>query len=209
MKVNVHFKNDTSIQASERALPTHPIDEDLTVPIVSEGASIPSHSNESSITPVINEKHDGSIAQTKSKSGRIIITLKRYLKAAFLDLLSSQVLPFTSDHFNELHSISMDFLTHELSEEFETADKKIVITHHVPTKINYPARYVKSVINPAFAVELNKFILQQEPDYWIYGHHHCNVSDFSLGHTRMLTNQLGYVRYNEHKIFHGEKTIIV
>lgn len=114
---------------------------------------------------------------------------------------------FTIEHFNELHAIALDFLAHELSEEFETTDKKIVISHHVPTKINYPERYVKSAINPAFAVELKEFILQHEPDYWIYGHHHCNVSDFSIGHTRILTNQLGYVRYNQHGSFCGEKTI--
>jgi len=117
--------------------------------------------------------------------------------------------PFTSEHFNELHAIALNFLSHELSEEFETADKKIVVTHHVPTKINYPARYVRSAINPAFAVELKDFILQNKPDYWIYGHHHCNVSDFSLGHTRMLTNQLGYVRYNQHVLFENSKTIRV
>ncbi len=124
-------------------------------------------------------------------------------------LIRYNELPFTIEHFNELHAIALDFLAHELSEEFETTDKKIVISHHVPTQINYPERYVKSVINPAFAVELKQFILQHEPDYWIYGHHHCNVSDFSIGHTRMLTNQLGYVRYNQHESFYGDKTILL
>lgn len=124
-------------------------------------------------------------------------------------LIRYNQLPFTTEYFNELHSIALNFLSHELSEEFETVDKKIVITHHVPTLVNYPAQYVKSTINPAFAVELQHFILLHQPDYWIYGHHHCNVPDFSLGHTRMLTNQLGYVRYNQHNKFKSNKTIIL
>ncbi|MBA7580068.1 hypothetical protein ES708_21954 [subsurface metagenome] len=45
------------------------------------------------------------------------------------------------------------------------------------------------------------------PDYWIYGHHHCNIPDFEIGNTTISTNQLGYVRYNEHIGFNDEKII--
>jgi hypothetical protein len=45
-------------------------------------------------------------------------------------------------------------------------------------------------------------------DYWIYGHHHHNTPEFSIGKTTLLTNQLGYVGYGEHKGFSGEKVIV-
>jgi len=35
-------------------------------------------------------------------------------------------------------------------------------------------------------------------DYWIYGHSHCNVTDFKIGKTLLTNNQLGYVGQMEH-----------
>jgi len=37
-------------------------------------------------------------------------------------------------------------------------------------------------LNEAFAVELFELIEDSGPDYWIYGHHHNNIPDFSIGH---------------------------
>lgn len=34
-------------------------------------------------------------------------------------------------------------------------------------------------------------------DAWIYGHSHTNI-DTTIGNTRIVCNQLGYVSYNEH-----------
>ena len=53
----------------------------------------------------------------------------------------------------------------------------------------------------AFAVELHDLILESGIDACVYGHHHRNIPAFSIGKTRMLTNQLGYVRYGEHAGF--------
>jgi hypothetical protein len=66
---------------------------------------------------------------------------------------------------------------------------------------NYPAEFLNSSINGAFAVELHDFIFDSGVDYWIYGHHHRNIPEFKIGKTTMLTNQLGYVYYREHKYF--------
>ena len=76
--------------------------------------------------------------------------------------------------------------------------KKVIVTHHVPTMLNYPPQYKGSVINQAFATELSEFIEENEIDYWLYGHHHYNSEIFEIGKTKLLTNQLGYVRSNEH-----------
>ena len=53
----------------------------------------------------------------------------------------------------------------------------------------------------AFAVELFDLIETNGPGYWIYGHHHNNTPEFKIGKTEMLTNQLGYVKYNEQQGF--------
>ena len=44
-------------------------------------------------------------------------------------------------------------------------------------------------------------------DAWIYGHSHTNI-DTTIGNTRIVCNQLGYVHYNEH-LTNGFKPNIV
>jgi hypothetical protein len=77
-------------------------------------------------------------------------------------------------------------------------NKKVVITHHVPTLMRYPARYKGDALNDGFAVELFDWISQRQPEAWIYGHHHANTPAFQIGKTQLLTNQLGYVQSGEH-----------
>lgn len=111
----------------------------------------------------------------------------------------------STDNFNQLHEECKTFLVSALQEP--DSKETIVVTHHVPTLINYPQRYEESLLNEAFVVELSDLIESAEPDYWIYGHTHANTSDFEVGKTHMLTNQLGYVEYNEHLDFDIAKTI--
>ncbi len=106
---------------------------------------------------------------------------------------------FSIDRFNELHEGCLQFIIPELHRN-NTA-KTIIITHHVPTFLNYPEQYKGSELNEAFAVELFNLIETNGPGYWIYGHHHTNIPDFKIGNTQMLTNQLGYVKYNEQQGF--------
>lgn len=114
---------------------------------------------------------------------------------------------FSLERFNELHKQCLDFVTIELGKDFN--GKTIVATHHVPTLLNYPEQYKNSEINDAFAVELFDLIERSNAAYWIYGHHHNNIPAFKIGNTTMLTNQLGYVRQGEHKLFNHEAIINV
>jgi len=109
--------------------------------------------------------------------------------------------------FNQLHVDSMEFLQAELNNKH--SGKTIVVTHHVPTFQNYPAKYKGDVLNEAFAVELTPLIEQTFPDYWIYGHHHSNVGSFKVGTTELLTNQLGYVKYHENQAFRLDRHIVL
>ena len=105
--------------------------------------------------------------------------------------------------YNQLHADSLAFLKKELT--LETSTKNVVVTHHVPTYKNYPEKYKDSIINEAFAVELFDLIDSTTPDYWIYGHTHSNTTDFEIGKTRLVTNQLGYVKYGEQLGFSGDR----
>lgn len=98
--------------------------------------------------------------------------------------------------FNALHKNDFDFLKAAL--ESPTDKQRIVVTHHVPTLMNYPEQYRYSEINSAFAVELFDFIETCNATCWIYGNHHCNIFSFKIGNTTLLTNQLGYIVQNEH-----------
>ena len=73
--------------------------------------------------------------------------------------------------------------------------------------MNYPSRFLGSILNEAFAVELTEMIEKYNPLYWIYGHHHQNTTPFEIGETTMLTNQLGYVRSGEHTNFSSAKLL--
>ncbi|MDX3916928.1 MAG: metallophosphoesterase [Pseudosphingobacterium sp.] len=113
----------------------------------------------------------------------------------------------TPERYNKLHQISVDFLKASVRPGSD-AFIDIVVTHHVPTFKQYPAQYSGSILNEGFATELRDFIAETNAAYWIHGHHHVNVPEFMVGRTIVLTNQLGYVRYNEHNDFSHSKTIL-
>lgn len=112
---------------------------------------------------------------------------------------------FTAADFNALHQTGKDFLKTTLT--VPTEKQRLVITHHVPTLMHFPAQYRNSDINSAFATELFDIIESSNAAYWIYGHHHYNTPAFKIGNTTLLTNQLGYVQQNEHQLFNSSAII--
>jgi hypothetical protein len=72
-----------------------------------------------------------------------------------------------------------------------------VLTHHVPTGLCTAFEFQGSTINGAFTVELGNYIAESGIDYWIYGHSHRNI-EAQIGDTRVISNQLGYIAYDEH-----------
>ena len=107
---------------------------------------------------------------------------------------------FTPIDYNDLCQENRSFIEEALKKRNKDI-KTIVITHHVPTFLNYPEKYNGDALNEAFAVELHDLIEENSPDYWIFGHHHSNTQPFKIGNTQLLTNQLGYVKYGEHTQF--------
>ncbi|MBL0740396.1 metallophosphoesterase [Chryseolinea lacunae] len=111
---------------------------------------------------------------------------------------------FLPASFNRLHDASKTFLTEALK---QPAQKTVVITHHVPTLMNYPEKFRASALNEAFAVELFDLIEASKAQYWIYGHHHQGVPDFKIGDSTLTSNQLGYLKYGEHVGFGFDRCI--
>lgn len=112
---------------------------------------------------------------------------------------------FNVDDYNTLHKESLEFIQNALA--IKSENKTIVVTHHAPTFINYPPKYINSNINEAFATNLTDFIEDSNIDYWIYGHHHSNIGEFQIGNTKLVTNQLGYVKYNENGGYNNKAII--
>ena len=112
---------------------------------------------------------------------------------------------FNTDVFNQLHLECLDYIKSQM--QLAKSASTIVITHHVPTFLHYPEKYKESVLNEGFGVELSSWVASNGPDFWIYGHHHNNTPDFTIGKTLMLTNQLGYVERGEHKNFSRNRVL--
>lgn len=139
-------------------------------------------------------------------SQRNAITIARHMNDFHLIRYNGDRL--TADDLNMEHNSSLAFIAKDL--EANRDDKTtIVVTHHVPTFLNYPPENLGDLLNEAFAVELKKPISKYGPNYWIYGHHHKNIASFQIGQTTLLTNQLGYVAYRETTGFDKEKIINV
>lgn len=113
---------------------------------------------------------------------------------------------FSAKAFNDQHIASKEFLIRELKQPFP---KNVVVTHHVPTLLNYPEQYNGDDLTDAFAVEFFDLIKESTVNAWIFGHHHVNVGAFTIGNTAMVTNQMGYVRYGEQDGFNTNANIVI
>ena len=102
---------------------------------------------------------------------------------------------FQPEDFNAEHEKCLKFLKQAVNES--TAKHIVVVTHHLPTLKVVAAQHQGSFLNGAFATELGNFIAYSRIDAWIYGHSHTNI-DATIGNTRIVCNQLGYVYYKEH-----------
>ena len=91
------------------------------------------------------------------------------------------------------------------------ADKKIVvITHHAPSEQSISVIYKNDLLNPAFASNLEEFILNHSNiKLWCHGHIHT-ASDYKIGNCRVICNPRGYAKYYENALHTGfNKDLIV
>ena len=112
----------------------------------------------------------------------------------------------THREFNQEHQRCLAFIQGAVAKS--TAKHIVVATHHVPSYKLSASEFAGSPLNGAFTVELEDYIKESRIDYWIYGHSHRNI-DKTIGGTRCVSNQLGYVFANEHFSFSPTKSIEV
>lgn len=126
---------------------------------------------------------------------------------ADFSLITENGKPISCMQYNHWHDVAIGFVKQESAKASQK--KTIVVTHHVPTFFHYPKEFKDSQISSGFATEYFDFIESSNIDYWIFGHHHRNVASFPIGKTQLLTNQLGYVWYQEDEGFNEDRTIII
>ncbi|MEO3407635.1 hypothetical protein AAFN85_27195 [Mucilaginibacter sp. CAU 1740] len=136
----------------------------------------------------------------------------RYIERGMMDfrVIRDEGIRLSVEKYNQMHLDSLAFLNTALrngEDDQKMHVKNIVISHHVPTFQHYPKQYLESILNEAFATDLDAFIEASGVDYWIYGHHHDGTPEFSIGKTKLVTNQLGYVHQDEHRSFDGGKSL--
>lgn len=105
----------------------------------------------------------------------------------------------TTADYNAEHARCLAFVRQAV--EGSKARRRVVVSHHVPTLLCSPPklRTIKDgQLLSAFTVDLSDYIRHAPIDAWIYGHSHANFS-VSLGGTRVVSNQLGYVFRGENK----------
>jgi hypothetical protein len=134
----------------------------------------------------------------------IFSTLWSYIPPHLNEIVTKRVQDFnqilwnggklTPQVYNQLHQEALDFLAPALASK--TA-RKMVISHHVPSFLNYPKKHQNDPINACFASYLDDFMQKTAQNAWIYGHHHVNIPPFLIGQTTLYTNQLGYVKLKE------------
>jgi hypothetical protein len=112
----------------------------------------------------------------------------------------------TPQVYNQLHQNALDFLEPALESK---SVRKMVISHHIPSFLNYPKKYQNDPINACFASNLDHFMQKTAQNAWIYGHHHANIPPFLIGQTTLYTNQLGYVKFKEGAGFDRSATVKV
>jgi Icc-related predicted phosphoesterase len=97
-----------------------------------------------------------------------------------------------------LHRAALKFLEEELRKPFD--GPTVVITHHAPSPRSIAEKFRDSLLNPAFASNLERFIVAHQPALWIHGHMHDSF-DYSIGKTRVVCNPRGYFPNELNPIF--------
>lgn len=117
---------------------------------------------------------------------------EQYANTALNDfrLVTDSNRPFLGANSVLKHERSLELIKSCLK-NIEVANKKVVITHHAPTFQSCHPRFAGSILNSAFASNLENFILRYQPDYWFHGHVHDPVN-LIIGKTNVVCNPKGY-----------------
>ena len=111
----------------------------------------------------------------------------------------------TATTYNKLHERDLSFIKAAVSKS--KAFHKVVVTHHVPSRLLVAPEFQGSSLECGFTVDLTEYIEESGIDLWVYGHSHRSIETV-IGETRMASNQVGYVAHGEFgKNFSGDRAV--
>ncbi|ROI00217.1 metallophosphoesterase [Chryseobacterium daecheongense] len=95
----------------------------------------------------------------------------------------------------KIHQLSRIWLKESLTHSKDL--KNIVITHHAPSIQSVPEHFKNDPVTSAYASNLEDFIVEHQPLYWIHGHIHTPCR-YKIGKTEIICNPHGYIdeKYN-------------
>lgn len=95
----------------------------------------------------------------------------------------------------KIHQFSKQWLKESL--ENSKGMKDIVVTHHAPSLQSVTEHFKKDPVTSAYASNLEDFISEHQPLYWIHGHIHTPTR-YKIGETEIICNPHGYIteKYN-------------
>jgi Icc-related predicted phosphoesterase len=103
--------------------------------------------------------------------------------------LAPQYSKFRPRDSRRMHLETVEWLKEQAAAHSTT--KKVVVTHHAPSRRSIKSQWQHHPLNPSYASNLDALIENSNARLWIHGHiHHC--SDYMVGATRVLVNPRGY-----------------
>ena len=120
-------------------------------------------------------------------------------------LIRAALMPLSPTIYNAVHKRDLAFIKKAVAES--KAEKKVVVTHHTPSRLLVAPEFQGSILECGFTVDLTDYIETSGIDLWIYGHSHRSI-DRLIGHTQVVSNQVGYFFYGENlKNFSGDRYV--
>ena len=114
--------------------------------------------------------------------------------------------PMMVEDYQWIHKESLCFVQRAV--QTSPAEQIIVVTHHLPSHAVLADVFEGSVLNSGFVTELGNWIADSSIGYWIYGHSHVSIEQ-TIGNTRLLSNQLGYIAYGEGERYQSDKSFVI
>lgn len=90
----------------------------------------------------------------------------------------------------KIHQVSRAWLEKSLQQA--EGLKNIVVTHHAPSLQSSPPHFKEDPLTSAYVSNLEDFILEHQPMYWIHGHIHTPCR-YRVGETEVICNPHGYI----------------
>lgn len=88
-------------------------------------------------------------------------------------------------------------------DSLRSADKLVVVTHHAPSDKSVRLEWKTNAATPAYASNLEDFIKQLKPKYWLHGHLHTSC-DYMIGDTEVVSNCFGYINQEENGMYNNK-----